>query len=516
MGDHGAVVVGGGMAGLAAAHALAKAGARVTLVEGAPTLGGRFGTPEQVSFEHRGRTFGFPIEHGIHGVWRQYRNLRRLLGDIGAARLLAPAGEQALLHDEGGGPAVHMPVAEGPRRSLLPEPLHQLAMLSPDMLRLVARSGMLSHLRAGADIWHAWAFDPQRDVPVYDGLSVEALIGAWPTLLRRLFGALTHTGFFRDPSEVSLAAFFTGLSLYVLNDKRDTAFDVLTEDPGTAVAEPIRAVIEGAGGQVLLGTRALGVEVRDGRAVAVHVPGGVLPADAVVLAVDPPGLRALATGDLAPLLDGAAIPDGVPSHSARLWYDRAPDTATPMGVWVSEGPDAWFWLHRLQAPYRRWHQETGGGCVECHLYGRRATDVLGEPDAAVLGRVAAAVERAWPELRGRLVHSHLRRNPPTHVSFEPGIMARLPDIATFVPNLALAGDFVRAPHPVLYLERATMTGLEAARLVARAAGVERAAIPALLPPYPPRAQMLLLRSALRRARSRGLLPRLEGREVRAA
>lgn len=504
------IVVGGGVAGLCAAWELAHAGARVVLVEREPVAGGRLSTPTAVTFDHAGRSWRFPVEHGVHGIWRQYRNLRRLIERCGATGLLAPSGEQALVFAEGDAEALHMPVGEGPRATRLPEPLNQLAIVSPDLLRLALQSGVLPNLRASVDLWHAWSFDPERDVAAYDRMSVEALIGRWPLLLRRLFGALTHTGFFRDPSEVSLAAFFTGLSLYVLGDKRDTAFDVLTEDTQTALIGPLLDGVRRHGGEVRLGAAVDDVVVRDGTARGVVLRRGAtterIDARAVVLAVDPPGLRALAHGSLAGLLGDAAIPDGLPSQSARVWFGKAPlASRAPMGVWVSEGPDAWFWLHRIQAPYRAWHEATGGGCVECHLYGRRAAEAATQPDDVVLDRVAAAVERAWPEVRGTRMHAHLRRNPPTHVSFEPGSMTRLPQVATFLKNLALCGDFVAARHPVLYLERATLTGLEAARHVAPALGLDPAAFPEPLAPFPARPHVRALRGALRHMRSRGLL-----------
>ncbi|GMV40476.1 MAG: hypothetical protein AMXMBFR64_21920 [Myxococcales bacterium] len=501
------IVVGGGMAGLSTAWELARAGARVVLVEREAVAGGRLSTPRTVTLEQGGRTFHFPVEHGIHGIWRQYRNLRRLLDACGASRLLAPSGEQALVFAEGD-EALHMPVAEGPRTSRLPEPFHQIAMLSPDLLRLALRSGVLPNVRASLDLWHAWSFDPDRDVAAYDGASVETLIGRWPLLLRRLFGALTHTGFFRDPSEVSLAAFFTGLSLYVLGDKRDTAFDLLTEDTQTALIGPLLQEVRRRG-EVRLGASVEDVLIEGGHARGVVVDGERVAAHAVVLAVDPPALRALSRGSLGGLLGDAAIPDGLHSQSARIWFARSPrKDRAPMGVWVSEGPDAWFWLHRLQRPYRAWHEATGGSCVECHLYGRRAEEAVTQPDGVVLDRVAAAVERAWPEVSGSRIHADLCRNPPTHVSFEPGSMVRLPQVATFVSNLALCGDFVAARYPVLYLERATLTGLEAARHVAPALGLDPAALPEPLPPFPARRHVRALRGTLRLLRARGLLTAL--------
>src|SRR4051794_3728763 len=54
------VVVGGGLAGLAAASYLARGGASVTLLEKAPTLGGRAATDTP---------HGFALNRGVHALY---------------------------------------------------------------------------------------------------------------------------------------------------------------------------------------------------------------------------------------------------------------------------------------------------------------------------------------------------------------------------------------------------------------------------------------------------------------
>src|SRR5436853_298069 len=70
-----AIVIGGGIAGVAAAAVLCERGVQVTLVERQQTLGGRaagfpirLATGEQVD-----------MERGFHAFFRQYYNLRSLL-----------------------------------------------------------------------------------------------------------------------------------------------------------------------------------------------------------------------------------------------------------------------------------------------------------------------------------------------------------------------------------------------------------------------------------------------------
>lgn len=99
-GDHrpSTAVVGGGIAGLAAATALAERGVDVTLYEARPYLGGRVG--------------GWPVDlkdgtpatmsRGFHAFFRQYYNLRGLLRRTDPVlERLTPLPDYPLRHSDG-------------------------------------------------------------------------------------------------------------------------------------------------------------------------------------------------------------------------------------------------------------------------------------------------------------------------------------------------------------------------------------------------------------------------------
>src|SRR4051812_3315835 len=80
--DRHILVIGGGLAVLTAAVHLAKRGVKVTILEADPDfLGGRLsGGPAVTLTSQPGqKDWSFPGEHGIHGVWGQYHNLRDML-----------------------------------------------------------------------------------------------------------------------------------------------------------------------------------------------------------------------------------------------------------------------------------------------------------------------------------------------------------------------------------------------------------------------------------------------------
>jgi protoporphyrinogen/coproporphyrinogen III oxidase len=77
------VVVGGGIGGLVAAHACAKIGIRVTLVEGSDRLGGALWTEE---------VGGLRVDLGAEGYATRGGGVRALLDELGLAEAVAPTG----------------------------------------------------------------------------------------------------------------------------------------------------------------------------------------------------------------------------------------------------------------------------------------------------------------------------------------------------------------------------------------------------------------------------------------
>lgn len=127
--------------------------------------------------------------------------------------------------------------------------------------------------------------------------------------------------------------------------------------------------------------------------------------------------------------------------------------------------DNFFWLHRIQDAYIRWHRATGGSAVELHIYG--PPWVLEQPDALLMARAITDVQGIFSELKGHRIHQVLRRNEPTHTLFGVGPVDRHLGIETPWPGLFCCGDWVRHPSPAFFMERACVTGIEAANAVLR-------------------------------------------------
>jgi len=131
-------------------------------------------------------------------------------------------------------------------------------------------------------------------------------------------------------------------------------------------------------------------------------------------------------------------PEALPNTAVRLWFDRAPASGAPAGMFTGDFPmDNFFWLHRLYDSFKPWHEATGGAVLEVHLYGKG--NIFDLTDEALIIRVVSEVTLAFPALRGHFVHGSVRRNSRTQTLFEIPTLDSL-HVETPWPHLYACGD----------------------------------------------------------------------------
>src|SRR6185436_5126423 len=144
--QHNAIIIGGGVAGLTAALHLAERGLRPLILEVDERVGGRFSGKEDILVNGR----CFPNEHGVHGVWTSYVNLKAMLRRHEMIEALVPAREVQWIYRRGnflGG----APVGSVIRNSILPAPLHYLQLfLLPQFLWTLG-------IRDWASLFNVWS-----------------------------------------------------------------------------------------------------------------------------------------------------------------------------------------------------------------------------------------------------------------------------------------------------------------------------------------------------------------------
>ncbi|MEV0728780.1 FAD-dependent oxidoreductase [Polymorphospora sp. NPDC050346] len=457
-GPAGVTVVGGGIAGMSAAVVLAERGVRVTVLEGAPRLGGRLSARPESLPDGTSQL----VDHGFHAFFRQYYNWRAILRriDPGLGFLRPVDGYPVLSAD--------WPPEEFGRLPAAP-PANLLALLarSPSLrlrdLRGIDRRAALPLL----------AYDPERTHRDHDGASARQLLDRLhlPDRARAmLFEVFAHS-FFNHEADLSAAELIAAFHFYFLGNPEGLAFDAPDLDHDSAIWRPLAAHAERRGAVVHTGDPA--VEVRPGWRVDTAA-GRTHRSAFLVLAVDPPALRDLLAASprlaaAAPVLAGqvAAAGVGPPYAVARFWFggDVAPGRSVFSGVSRQPTLDSITLYHRLERGARRWADRVGGSVVELHAYA--CPDL---PAPVLADRMRAELAALWPETAGLPVVDLRAETGARAPAFRPGTAAGRPGVRTDADRLYLAGDGIHTDLPSALMERAAATGITAANHVLRRLG----------------------------------------------
>ena len=410
-----ASVVGGGLAGLAAALELADSGAEVTLYEARSRLGGA-----TFSFERN----GLWLDNGQHVALRCCTAYLRFLRRIGSDHLL-PLQQR-----------LHVPVLrEGKRRASisrvsLPAPFH----LAPSLLTY-------SPLSLGERISATRAALALRRLDPDDAAVEGENFGSWlhahgqsDATIAALWNLIALPTLNLPAAEASLAAavkvFRTGLL-----DAADAADIGIPTAPFHRLhADPAQAAIEAAGGRVLL-------------ASPVHEVHDLLAEGPVIVAVPH-----YAAADLVPGLDVDGL-GASPIVNLHVYYDRR----------VLDEPLA----AALDSPVQFVFDRTeASGAREGQLLAISISHAVAEIGASVESLrelYLPSLERLLPAARGATVLDFaVTHEPRATFRVAPGTRRLRPGARTQVDGLYLAGAWTDTGWPAT-MEGAVRSGLTAAR-----------------------------------------------------
>lgn len=458
-----ALVVGGGLAGTAAALALADAGLSVTLVESRPRLGGL-----AFSFRRASAAGDLTVDNGQHVHLRCCTAYQGFLRRIGSAHL-APTQ-----------PRLDVPVLDARRgrltrlrRTRLPVPLH----LAPGL----AGYTHLSPGERAAAARAAWALrgldpaDPALDELDFAswlrarGQSARAVHALW-----ELVGLATLNARAADTS-LGLAAKVFATGLLSAPGAADIGFSRVPL--GSLHDAPARAALHRAGVRTLLSgrvrdlTSAPGrwrVEVdRGGRGAPGSGPGGgrtVLHARTVVLAVPQHEAHRL-------LPDGALNDPGrllkirtAPILNIHVVYDRR---VLRQPFFAALGTPV-QWVFDRTGPSGLAVQSGTGQYLA--LSQSAAHDDIDRPVAQLRARYLPELERMLPAARSaRIRDFFVTRERCATFAPSPGVARLRPPATTRVPGLYLAGAWTATGWPAT-MEGAVRSGLTAAREALTALG----------------------------------------------
>ncbi|HWK09348.1 MAG TPA: hydroxysqualene dehydroxylase HpnE [Vicinamibacterales bacterium] len=436
-------VIGGGVAGLAAATALSERGQRVIVLEARGELGGR-----ATAFVDRAT--GELVDNGQHVLLGCYHETFRLLRRVGAEAnvCVQPSLEIPFIGPDGVSSVLRCP--------RLPSPLHLLAgILTWDALGWRER---VNALRLAPVLLRARrrAFDTDRkSMPNRS----EATVSDWLTqygqrgrIREWLWEPLAVAALNQSPDEASAAAFIAVLAGLFGRDSSDAALVLPMRPLHETYALPARRYIEERNGSVRLHAlsriRLEAGEVRD-----IEIRGERLDVSRVIAAVPWFALESLVTGDtghLAPILANASAMTSKPILTVNLWYDRAVMEETFVGLpgrvmqWVFDKRQAF-----------------GERASHLSLVSSGADALVAQDNASLVALAAREVAGAIPGARGAtLLRGTVVREKRATFSLAPS-EPRRPDVRTPVRGLFLAGDWIATGLPGT-IESAALAGHRAA------------------------------------------------------
>ncbi|QNE73406.1 FAD-dependent oxidoreductase [Streptomyces finlayi] len=454
-------VIGGGIAGLAAATALAERGARVTLYERETSLGGRLSGWRTRLTDGSEAT----MSRGFHAFFRQYYNLRGLLRRTDPElSALCPLPDYPLRHSSG----LTDSFARVPRTP--PWSALGFAALSPtfgwrDLAAMDPRSALPL-----LDVRVPEVYERFDDVSAADFLADIR----FPETARHLAFEVFSRSFFADPRELSAAEMLLMFHIYFLGSSEGLLFDVPREPFPSALWEPLGAYLDRLGVDVRTGVRVHGVRPVGGGVVEVESGAGSERCGAAVLALDVAGLRHVV--EASPRLGSAAWRENIarlrnapPFLVSRLWLDRPvrEERAGFLGTSGYGGLDNVSVLDRFEGEAARWARRTGGSVVELHAY---AVDGGAEPKE-VQESLVARLHEVYPETANARIIDARHEWRADCPMFTVGSYGGRPSVRTPHPQVMVAGDTVRCDLPVALMERAATTGFLAANALLAGWGV---------------------------------------------
>ena len=446
------VIVGGGLAGLAAAAALVDSGLRVTVLEARRRAGGR-----AASFED-------PVagglvdacQHVAMGCCTNFLDLCRQAGLTDALRhdrtlwFIGPDGERAACTPSRLLPApLHLaPLLFGMRHFSLGEKIS----LGLGMLRLARFRGADATDTQTAQAGLAAIGQPERVIRLF-----------WQPVLESALGESIDLVSVSAARKVAVDGF--------LAHREAADLHVPTVPLGSLFGDRFVGWLESQGVAVQTGRIVTGIERESaGLAGAVACGDEALACDAVVVAL-PWKQAARLLPDLVPVADDRLA--GSPITAVHLWFDR--DVIDlPHAVLVGRVSQ---WVFRADVA-------AGGSAGYCQVVISASRGLLDGDRDRLLETVVAELREIFPAARtARLVDSRIVTDPTAVLSVRPGVDAARPPAISAVDNLFLGGDWTATGWPST-MEGAVRSGRIAAAAVLAQAGRPRQSLTADLPKGP--------------------------------
>ena len=446
------IVVGGGCAGLAAATSLAERGARVTVLEARPTLGGRataFTDPAT----------GERVDNGQHILMGCYRDTLRFLERIGARVDVQLQDRLSVAMIDRAGVRSRLECSSmRPPLNLLAGLVRWDALSWTDRIAALRMGGVARGAGRGFAPRQSGDAVPRPDETVRNWLVRR---GQTPRIIEMLWEPLAVAAMNQAIDVAAAAPFARVLGEMLGGDPLDASLAMPMKPLDELYALPAKRFIEARGGEVrtnaparilrdtssgadLLGPRVL---VRDEELRASTVICAV-PWFALADVFVEPSLLLLETIEAARHTSAAAI------VTVNLWFDRVVTDEMLVGL-----PGRTFqWIFDKRRVF-------GEQTSHLSLIASAADPVVGDTNDQLVELACREVRAAIPAARSAgLRRAVVVREKRSTFSVAPGQPKR-PPVTTDIPGLLLAGDWIDTGLPAT-IESAVRSGHMAAAAVA--------------------------------------------------
>jgi squalene-associated FAD-dependent desaturase len=440
-------IVGGGLAGLAAACALSNVGMRVTLFEKRPFLGGRAS-----SWEHPGT--GEVVDNCQHVLFRCCTNLLEFYQRIGVPQeirwydtmtFIEPGGRTSVL-----------------RASALPAPFH----VGPSLMRFPFLT-IMDKLALGRAILPLM-FTEQKD----DGRSFQQ----WLTEHGQTRGAIENfwkpvliSALSEDLERVSISSAAQIVRLYMKSPQ--ARHMGVPSVPLTDLYNAAGEYVQAHGGEVFL-RRGVAAFRPDSAGVQLQLATGEVSFDYLLLALPFDALDRILPNapESIPIREKLSRFETSPITGIHLWFDRQ---ISDLDHAVLLGRTIQWMFHKSRLQPMRAKGENGatvGSYIE--LVVSSSKTLIDKSRSEIVDLALSEVREFFPAAReANLVKSAVIKEVNATYSPRPGIDAFRPTPVTNWPRVFLAGDWTATGWPAT-MEGAVRSGYLAAEALARAAGLK--------------------------------------------
>ena len=429
------IVIGGGMAGMAAAASLAERNIKVTLLEAAAHLGGR---ARSVAIEHNSQVT--QLDNGQHIALGAYRETLKLLATIGVQE------KDAFLRTP-----LNLELRDGRQtafklstNSYLSAPINQLiSFLSCQGLqwheRITVIRFMLRLKKTNYQINHD---EPLAEFLQKNQQSSNTIAFLWEPLC---LAALN------TPIKIASSKVFLNVLKDTFKSKHNSDFLLPKLDLSQLFSQPIARYVAANQGKVILNQRVKSVTPSN-NGYKITTKEKSFEASHVIIAMSPVRLRNV-IGDLPKLNFIAEQTDSYsyqPIYTIYLQYARDATLPKPM-LGLVGGVSQWVFDRGVLCG------QSGLMAVIISTQGKHQQYTH---DTLAL-RVAQELRDAFPHLAKPFWHKVIAEKRAT---FSCNVNLPRPANSTLYPNLFIAGDYTYADYPAT-IEGAVRSGVTAANLI---------------------------------------------------